>query len=170
MRTPRFLLVTAIGTLALLLGACSKDSVSPGEDSTQKASAYRISAADAKAIAEKFPGVAEAPNGLRSIVLKQGTGTAKPKYGSVVSVNYELRRLDGTVIETSAKSVGGPLVIQAGIGRVIKAWDETLLDMRKGEKRTLIVPHWLGYGVTGNPPTIPPYATLVFDLELVEIK
>ncbi|MFA5264160.1 MAG: FKBP-type peptidyl-prolyl cis-trans isomerase [Opitutaceae bacterium] len=170
MKTPRILLAVSIGALALALGACSKETASSEEDASQKAGAYRISAADARTIAAKYPGVPEAPDGLRTIVLAPGAGTAKPKHGSVVAVNYELRRLDGTVIETSAKTLGGPLVIQTGMGRVIKAWDESLLDMRKGEKRTLIVPHWLGYGVTGNPPKIPPYATLVFDLELADIK
>jgi FKBP-type peptidyl-prolyl cis-trans isomerase len=170
MKAPRILSAFLLGASAFVLGACSKDTASSEDDASQKASAYRISAADARAIAAKFPGVPEAPDGLRTIVRTPGTGTAKPKHGSVVAVNYELRRLDGTIIETSARTIGGPLVIQAGVGRVIKAWDESLLDMREGEKRTLIVPHWLGYGVTGNPPRIPPYATLVFDLELVDIK
>ena len=46
--------------------------------------------------------------------------------------------------------------------------DEAILEMRKGEKRTLIIPYWLGYGEAGKPPAIPPRATLVFDVELVD--
>jgi FKBP-type peptidyl-prolyl cis-trans isomerase len=56
------------------------------------------------------------------------------------------------------------------VGAVIKGWDEALLTMRKGEKRTLIVPYWLGYGIPGRPPGIPPRSTLVFEVELVDFR
>jgi len=53
---------------------------------------------------------------------------------------------------------------------VIQGWEEALLTMRKGEKRTLLIPYWLGYGINGRPPSIPPRATLVFDIELIDIR
>jgi FKBP-type peptidyl-prolyl cis-trans isomerase len=56
------------------------------------------------------------------------------------------------------------------MGRVIRGWDEAFLSMKKGEKRTLIIPYKLAYGEQGRPPTIPPKATLVFEVELLEIK
>jgi len=56
------------------------------------------------------------------------------------------------------------------MGQVIKGWDEAILDMKKGEKRTLIVPFWLAYGTEGHPPAIPPSATLVFDVELLDFR
>ena len=67
--------------------------------------------------------------------------------------------------------VGGiPLTFRVGTGQVIKGWDEALLTMKKGEKRTLIIPYWLGYGVKGRPPTVPGRATLVFEVELLDFK
>jgi FKBP-type peptidyl-prolyl cis-trans isomerase len=167
MRVPKktlSLMVLALG--GLLLGACSQQ---PAEDLSLKASAYRMSAADQKLVAEKFPGVPESASGLRSVVLRPGTGTATPRHGTVVKVKYELRNLDGIVLESSEKdNKGEPLVVPIGVGRVIKAWDEAVMEMKKGEKRTIVVPHWIGYGVTGNPPKIPPYSTLVFDIELLD--
>jgi FKBP-type peptidyl-prolyl cis-trans isomerase len=173
---PRFVSRLSLGAFAAfgliglaLISGCSKEKpATVAEDA--KASAYRMSAADEQLVKSKFPDAQSSPTGLRWIVRKPGTGTATPKYGAVVTIDYDLRLVDGTQLETSLKSIGGPLVVQIGLGRVIKAWDEAVLDMKKGERRTLIVPHWLGYGVTGNPPKIPPYATLVFELELLDFR
>lgn len=160
-------LVLALGSL--LLGGCSEDGSKAADSPLQKASPYRMSAEDQKLVAEKYAGVPESPSGLRSIVLSPGTGTATPRHGRIVKVKYELRLLDGTLLESSDKdNKGEPLVVPIGVGRVIKAWDEAVMEMKKGEKRRIVVPHWIGYGVTGNPPKIPPYCTLVFDLELVD--
>lgn len=167
LRIPFFPAVLALG--GLLLGACSQSADKASDDLSLKASPYRMSAADQKLVAEKFPGVPESSSGLRSIVLSPGSGATTPRRGTVVKVKYELRLLDGTVLESSDKdNKGQPLVVPIGVGRVIKAWDEAVMEMKKGEKRRIVVPHWIGYGVTGNPPKIPPYATLVFDLELLD--
>jgi FKBP-type peptidyl-prolyl cis-trans isomerase len=127
----------------------------------------QLSTEDALAIARKFPTEYTMRSGLMYLERDRGTGTAKPKAGDTVIVNVDGGLLDGTPLP-SAYRHGKSLTFQVGTGKVIKGWDEALLTMKKGARRTLIVPYWLGYGETGNPPMIPPRATLVFELELVD--
>lgn len=127
-----------------------------------------LSEEDAQIVRTQFPNAHKLPDGLRYVLLRAGTGP-KPVAGQEVVVNYEGRLLDGAVFDSSAKK-GAPLHFVVGMGNAIKGWDEALLQMRRGEKRTLIIPYWLAYGVTGRPPQIPPRATLVFDVELLDIR
>jgi FKBP-type peptidyl-prolyl cis-trans isomerase len=107
------------------------------------------------------------PSGLRYVVRAPGTGTAVPTVGDEVIVHYEGRLLDGTAFDSSYRK-GVPIVFRIGMGSVIAGWDEAFRSMKKGEKRTLIIPHWLAYGEKGRPPSIPPKATLIFEVELVD--
>lgn len=125
----------------------------------------QVSHEDAAIIAEQFGNARRTPSGLEYVVRAVGTGPT-PKIGAYVSVNYEGRFLNGTVFDTSAKR-GTPFQFTVGKSQVIKGWDEAILAMRKGERRTLIIPYWLAYGEMGNG-VIPPRATLVFDVELVD--
>lgn len=152
---------------ALLLPACSK-SAEGSKSSDLGPTKYSMSEADQKLVTQKFPGAIATPTGLLSIVRQPGVNTTKPRHGANASVAYALSLLDGTFIEASKP--GEPIRFPIGVGRVIRGWDEALLDMSKGEKRTLILPHYLAYGVTGSPPNIPPYATLVFEVELLDFK
>jgi len=95
-----------------------------------------------------------------------GTG-AEAVLGSTVSVHYIGRFVDGTTFDTSLNS-GIPFTFQLGSGQVIKGWDQGLLGMKVGGRRTIIVPPELGYGEKGRGP-IPPNATLVFDVELISV-
>jgi FKBP-type peptidyl-prolyl cis-trans isomerase len=129
----------------------------------------QFSSEDAAFIRQKYPTAYPTPSGMLFIVRAPGTGTDKPKGGDEVIAHYEGRLLDGTVFDSSYKR-GAPITFRVGVGQVIRGWDEALLTMKKGEKRTLIIPYWLAYGDAGRPPSIPPKATLVFDVELIDFR
>jgi peptidyl-prolyl cis-trans isomerase A (cyclophilin A) len=113
-------------------------------------------------IRTKWPKLSTTRTGLMFEVLQAGSG-AKPVRGASVTVNYEGRFLDGKVFDASAK--GSPATFR--IGEVIEGWNEALLDMKKGEKRLLVVPPGLAYGEKGYPGAIPPNSFLVFEVELL---
>ena len=95
--------------------------------------------------------------------------------GSTVSVNYTGWLHDPAAKNKRGKqfdsSVGrGPFSFPLGAGRVIPGWDQGVAGMKVGGKRTLIIPPELGYGIRGAGGVIPPNATLVFDVELLDVK
>ena len=104
-------------------------------------------------------------SGLRYIVVQKGAGNP-PAKGTTISAHYTGTLADGTKFDSS-RDRGVPLKFQVGVGRVIPGWDEALLQMKKGEQRILIIPHKLAYGERGAGSAIPPFATLVFDVALV---
>ena len=120
----------------------------------------------AKLIEKNWPKAITTKSGLKYVATKPGEGNATPKPGDQVSVHYSGRLLDGQEFDSSYKR-GEPIDFTVGQGIVIKGWDEALLSMKKGEKRILIVPPELGYGPNGRGP-IPPNATMVFDVELLD--
>ena len=112
------------------------------------------------------PGVTTA-SGLQYWDLKTGSGaTAAP--GNTVSVHYTGWLSDGEKFDSSLDR-SRPFEFRLGAGRVIKGWDEGVAGMKVGGKRQLRIPPALGYGANGTGP-IPPNATLVFDVELLEVK
>ena len=104
---------------------------------------------------------------LKTEDLVVGTGAEATK-GDKVKVHYVGTLTDGTEFDSSRKS-GEPFDFQVGAGRVIKGWDQGVPGMKVGGKRKLTVPANLGYGPKGSPPVIPPNATLIFEVELLEV-
>jgi len=107
-------------------------------------------------------------SGLQYVVLNEGTG-ATPKTGQTVVVHYTGTLEDGTKFDSS-RDRGQPFSFKLGVGQVIKGWDEGLSTMKVGDRRQLTIPPELGYGARGAGGTIPPNATLIFDVELLKIS
>jgi FKBP-type peptidyl-prolyl cis-trans isomerase FklB len=111
-------------------------------------------------------GVKTLPSGLQYKVEKSGSGDS-PKADDTVVVNYKGTLIDGTEFDSSYKR-GQPATFR--VGGVIKGWQEALQLMSPGSKWQLFVPADLAYGEYGHPPSIPPNATLIFEVELVSIQ
>ncbi|XP_024451585.1 peptidyl-prolyl cis-trans isomerase FKBP62 isoform X2 [Populus trichocarpa] len=104
--------------------------------------------------------------GLKKKLLKEGEGWDTPDNGDEVEVHYTGTLLDGTQFDSS-RDRGTPFKFTLGQGQVIKGWDLGIKTMKKGENALFTIPADLAYGSSGSPPTIPPNATLQFDVELL---
>lgn len=112
------------------------------------------------------------PSGLRIIDVKPGTGPS-PQAGQTVTVNYTgWLFVDGKKGPKFDSSLDRhqPFSFTIGQGQVIKGWDEGVATMHVGGTRTLIIPPDLGYGASGAGGVIPPNSTLIFDVELLNVK
>ena len=106
-------------------------------------------------------------NELKITINQNGSGDSA-ETGMSVSVHYTGKLEDGTVFDSSIPR-GQPFTFTLGAGQVIKGWDLGVEGMKLGEKRSLVIPPHLGYGIRGAGATIPPNATLIFDIELLEV-
>ncbi|WRX11016.1 FKBP-type peptidyl-prolyl cis-trans isomerase domain - like 5 [Theobroma cacao] len=104
--------------------------------------------------------------GLKKKLVKEGEGWETPDNGDEVEVHYTGTLLDGTQFDSS-RDRGTPFKFTLGQGQVIKGWDQGIKKMKKGENAIFTIPPELAYGESGSPPTIPPNATLQFDVELL---
>ncbi|KAM0071201.1 putative peptidylprolyl isomerase [Helianthus debilis subsp. tardiflorus] len=104
--------------------------------------------------------------GLKKKLLKEGEGWDTPENGDEVEVHYTGTLLDGTQFDSS-RDRGTPFKFTLGQGQVIKGWDQGIKTMKKGENALFTIPAELAYGGSGSPPTIPPNATLQFDVQLL---
>ena len=114
----------------------------------------------------KKDGVVTLPSGLQYTVIKEGNGR-KPKATDQVVCHYEGFLLDGTVFDSSVQR-GEPATF--GLQQVIAGWTEGLQLMQEGAKYRFFIPYRLAYGEGGAGNMIPPFATLIFDVELLEVK
>ena len=114
----------------------------------------------------KKEGVTTLPSGLQYQVLKEGSGKS-PKATDKVVCHYEGMLIDGTMFDSSIQR-GEPATFP--LNGVIAGWTEGLQLMKEGAKYRFFIPYQLGYGERGAGTSIPPFATLVFDVELIEVK
>ena len=121
----------------------------------------------AEQIKEKWSDAKITESGMYFVVTQEGEGD-KPKSGDSISAHYSGRLFANDKKFDSSYDRGEPIQFEVGVGRVIPGWDEALVDMKRGEKRTLIIPPNLAYGEQGAGGVIPPNAWLIFDVELVD--
>jgi FKBP-type peptidyl-prolyl cis-trans isomerase len=106
--------------------------------------------------------------GLEIKDLRPGTGT-EAQAGDSVTVHYVGTLTDGSKFDSS-RDRGEGFSFKLGAGQVIKGWDQGVAGMKVGQLRKLTIPPELAYGSRGFPPVIPPSSTLVFEVELLEVK
>lgn len=151
-----------VASLALAICGCFQP---PGGKAAKNAPAEaRLSNAPALATIDKKVG----GDSVKIEILQEGSGPETAP-GSQVTVHYTGTLTDGKVFDSSHKrgEPFGPITL--GAGQVIPGWDQGLVGMRKGEKRRLTIPPSLGYGEQGTGP-IPPNATLVFEVDLIDFR
>jgi FKBP-type peptidyl-prolyl cis-trans isomerase FkpA len=158
--------------LVLALASCGTGRSSGEHPVIQRAEGIAAAAADpeelqyAPALEVNIPAMRKLPSGLLIQDVAEGSGDTLAT-GMMASVRYVGSLPDGT--EFDSNLLGSPYRYRVGGGMVIAAWEEGLIGMRRGGKRRLVVPYALGYGELGSGP-IPPYATLVFVVELVDLE
>ena len=114
----------------------------------------------------KKEGVVTLPSGLQYLVIKEGNGK-RPKATDKVKCHYEGMLVDGTLFDSSVQR-GEPATFP--LNQVIAGWTEGLQLMTEGSKYRFFIPYTLGYGERGAGASIPPFAALVFDVELIEVQ
>jgi|SRR5690606_12747635 FKBP-type peptidyl-prolyl cis-trans isomerase len=127
----------------------------------------------AKAQSQKFldenknkPGVVTTSTGLQYQIVEEGNGKS-PAIVDRVTVHYTGKLVDGTIFDSSIQR-GQPATFR--VNQVISGWTEALQMMQEGDKWILYIPYTLGYGERGSPPQIPPFATLIFEVELLKVN
>lgn len=171
---------TLAALLVLSSFGCSKLTEPPKPEAIQ-AETPTTTGAEAKA-AEAKPAATPAPTPaptpaqpppdpnakleIKDLVVGMGP---EAKAGDTVKVHYVGQLTNGEEFDASKKHGTEPFTFELGKGRVIKGWDDGVAGMKVGGKRKLIIPPQLGYGARGAGGKIPPNATLVFEVELVEV-
>jgi FKBP-type peptidyl-prolyl cis-trans isomerase len=121
-----------------------------------------------EALEKLAAGFQKTESGLRYQIIQKGNGTQAEK-GKKVSVHYQGALENGQVFDSSYKRKQ-PIDFTLGMGQVIEGWDEGIALLQVGDKARFVIPSYLGYGSRGAGGVIPPDATLVFDVELMDVK
>ncbi|GAA0871208.1 peptidylprolyl isomerase [Gangjinia marincola] len=137
------------------------------DDEREKRMAVAKAASEA-ALEKLAAGFDKTDSGLRYKIINKGSG-AQAEKGKTVSVHYKGQLTDGTVFDSSYKR-NQPIEFPIGVGQVIPGWDEGIQLLQVGDKARMVIPSDLAYGSQGAGGVIPPNATLVFDVELMEVK
>jgi peptidylprolyl isomerase len=170
--TPMIRSISAVALLALLAASCqqsAKTTDSTTQTATETSSAPATSPATEPApAASPSASTRTTASGLQIVEVQVGSGTTAES-GKTVAMHYTGRFPDGTEFDSS-RNRGTPLEFVLGTGAVIKGWDEGIAGMKVGGKRKLTIPPALAYGERGYPGAIPPNSTLVFDVELMDVK
>lgn len=121
-----------------------------------------------EALEKLAAGFDKTESGLRYKIIQKGNG-ASPKRGDLVSVHYKGQLDNGMVFDSSYRR-NQPIEFALGVGQVIKGWDEGISLLKVGDKARFVIPSHLAYGKAGAGGIIPPNATLIFDVELMDVK
>lgn len=153
MRSVEKLIVVLLLLVAVVIPACAQKEQAPP--------------ANKKSDAAVAANAVKTSSGLSYVDLVTGTGPS-PVAGKPVKVHYTGWLENGTKFDSSVDR-GEPFVFTIGAGQVIPGWDEGVMSMKVGGKRKLIIPSQLGYGAEGAGGVIPPNATLIFEVELLDV-
>jgi FKBP-type peptidyl-prolyl cis-trans isomerase FkpA len=160
------LVLTLTGALAACGNAAERDAGGAGQPA---AASSDVAQQYAPALDVDLGRMPRLDSGLHIEDVEEGTGEeAEP--GRVVVVHYTGWLPDGTQFDTSRQPDRGPFDFALGAGHVIDGWDEGVQGMRVGGRRRLVIPPNLAYGTSGAGGVIPPNATLVFDVQLLEVR
>ena len=118
--------------------------------------------------AKVAPAAVTTSSGLTYLITKKGTGR-QLKAGDTVILNYTGTLTNGVKFDSSHDR-NEPLVFKLGAGRVIKGWDEGVAKLHVGDHAVLMIPGKLAYGLRGIPNVIPPDATLIFIIQVIDVK
>jgi peptidylprolyl isomerase len=154
--------------MAILLVACAPARLTPTSTPLPPPAPVATEPSPVSTPGDDTAGLITTDSGLQYRDLVVGTGD-EAGAGATAVVHYTGRLEDGTVFDSSLES-DSPLSFDIGAGQVIQGWDEGVASMRVGGKRQLTIPPDLAYGEGGYPNVIPPNATLIFEVELLELR
>ena len=162
-------MIERLPAIILTIGALACGSAQAATTPAPMSTPHSVGKMSGRIAAKAAMALHTTPSGLQYQDLKVGTGPL-PKTGQSVIVHYTGTLTDGKKFDSS-RDRNEPFTFKIGLGEVIPGWDEGVGTMRKGGRRKLVIPARLGYGDRGvGNGLIPPGATLLFDVELLDIK